>query len=148
MPHQTHRLHMICGKIASGKSTLTADLAKRDNAIVLSEDAWLQTLYSDQLSSIADFVRCTQKIRQVVAPMVVSMLNAGSSVVLDFQANTVQSRKWMRGILEQTKAQNKLHILDVPDDICLARLRVRNAKGEHPFAVSEELFWQFSQHMA
>lgn len=139
-------LHMLCGKIASGKSTLAAQLGGSDGTIILVEDDWLNALYSQEMSSISDYVRCTSKLRKIIGPHIASLLNAGVSVVLDFQANTLESRDWMRSILEQTKAAHKLHVLDVPDEICMERLHARNAKGVHPFAATEEQFRQISKH--
>jgi predicted kinase len=52
----------------------------------------------------------------------------------------------MRRILEQTNAAHELHVLDVPDEVCIARLHARNAQGDHPFAVTEEQFRQFSNY--
>ena len=46
-------LHLLCGKIASGKSTLAKTLATEHAAIVLSEDHWLATLYPGEIRSIA-----------------------------------------------------------------------------------------------
>jgi hypothetical protein len=45
-------------------------------------------------------------------------LGAGLSVVLDWPANTVAGRAWMRGIFEAAGAEHKLHFLDVPDEVC------------------------------
>lgn len=146
MPPKSPTLHLLCGKVASGKSTLATTLARVDGAVVIVEDSWLNALYSDQMSSISDYVRCATKLRRVMGPHVASLLNEGISVVLDFQANTIEARSWMRGILEQTKASHKLHVLDVSDEICIARLRVRNAAGDHPFAPTEEQFSQLSKH--
>ena len=67
------------------------------------------------MSSISDFVRCNAKVRKVIGPHVSSLLNASVSVVLDFHANTIEARDWMRGVLGQTDATCKLHVLDVPD---------------------------------
>jgi len=36
------------------------------------------------------------------------------SVVLDFQANTVESRTWMRDVLEGTAARCQLNLLEPP----------------------------------
>lgn len=113
---------------------------------MIAEDAWLHGLYADQMSSITDYVRCTAKLRGVMGPHIASVLRAGASVVLDFQANTVEARRWMRGILDQTGADHVLHVLDVPNEVCLARLRARNAQGDHPFAVTEAQFHQISNH--
>ncbi|WP_236528118.1 AAA family ATPase, partial [Pseudomonas syringae] len=39
------KLHLLCGKIASGKSTLAKSIATKHSAILLSEDQWLSRLY-------------------------------------------------------------------------------------------------------
>lgn len=139
-------LHLMCGKIASGKSTLTTQLGTFEQTVVIAEDVWLNALYSEDMSSISDYLQCMSKLRKIIGPHVVSLLNAGVSVVLDFQANTLESRKWMRGILDQTNAAHKLHVLDVPDEVCMARLHARNTQGDHPFAATEEQFLQISKH--
>jgi predicted kinase len=82
-----------------------------------------------------------------MGPHFSSVLYAGVSVVLDFPANTVETRRWMRGILDTTNAAHQSHILATPDETCLARLRERNALGDHPFAASEEQFYQMSKHV-
>ncbi|MDE4097886.1 MULTISPECIES: AAA family ATPase [Rhodobacterales] len=139
-------LHMLCGKIASGKSTLADHLTREDKAVRIAEDQWLNTLFLGEIETGADYLRCTGRLRETVAPHVIDLLNAGVSVVLDFAANTIQQRVWMRGILDRTSADHQLHVLDVPEEVCLARLRARNASGEHPFSATEEQFHQFSKH--
>ncbi len=114
--------------------------------VVIAEDDWLATLYSDEMVSISDYVRCSAKLQAIMGPHIVSLLNAGVSVVLDFPANTVANRMWMRAIIDVTNAAHKLHFLDVPDEVCKARLRARNESGEHPFAVTDEQFLQISRH--
>lgn len=146
MPNASPTLHMLCGKIASGKSTLASKLGSLDGTVLIAEDDWLDALFSDQMLSASDYVRCTSNLRSIMGPDITSLLNAGVSVVLDFPANTVENRDWMRGILEATKASHQLHVLDVPDEVCQARLRERNAQGDHPFAVTEEQFRRFSEH--
>ena len=83
-------LHLMSGKIASGKSTLAKSLAAGQSAILLSEDQWLSRLYPDQIKSITDYVRLARQIREVVGPLVADLLRAGVTVVLDFPANTPQ----------------------------------------------------------
>ena len=139
-------LYLLCGKIASGKTTLTAKLGTLDGTVVIAEDDWLNTLFSNELSSIANYVFCTSKLRDVMGAHIVALLNAGVSVVLDFPANTVGTRNWMRSILDQTNASHELHVLNVPDEVCIARLHARNTQGDHAFAATEEQFWQISKH--
>lgn len=148
MPDHSPTLHMLCGKIAAGKSTLAASLASAPGTVLMAEDDWLNALFADELVSLPDYVRCSSKLRGIMGSHVAAMLNAGVSIVLDFPANTVEQRRWMRGILEKTTASHLLHLLDVPEEICLARLRDRNRQGEHAFSVTEAQFHQFSSHFA
>lgn len=137
---------MLCGKIAAGKSTLAARLARERGTVLVAEDDWLGALFADQMSTGADYVRCASKLRQVMGPHVAALLNAGVSVVLDFPANTVETRAWMREILAETSASHQLHVLNAPDEVCLARLRERNAGGAHAFAATEAQFHAFTRH--
>ena len=139
-------LHLLCGRIAAGKSTLAAKLARQPGTVLVAEDAWVQALYTDALKTPRDYMRCSAKLRSVVAPHVVQLLGTGVSVMLDFQANTVESRRWMRGIIDQSGAAHQLHVLAPSDAVCLARLRERNASGQHAFQVSEEQFIEVSRH--
>ncbi|MCK0151378.1 ATP-binding protein [Marivita sp. S6314] len=146
MAKDSPTLHMMCGKIASGKSTLSARLGAQPRTVVIAEDVWLHGLYADQLASVADYMRAMARFRPMIGPHIADLLTAGVSVVLDFQANTVDARRWMRGIVEQTQASHALHVLDVPDEVCLKRLHARNAAGTHPFTVSDAQFHHVSAH--
>lgn len=140
-------LHMIYGNIAAGKSTLAARLAEAPGCVLIAEDDWLARLFEGEIASVKDFLARAARLRAVVGPHVVGLLRAGVSVVLDFQANTVASRAWMRGLFIEAGAAHCLHVLDVPDAVCLARLRARNAQGAHPFAATEAQFHRIKGYM-
>lgn len=148
MLSETPTLHMLCGKIASGKSTMAARLEAAPGTVLVAEDVWLDALFAEEMHSLKDYVRFSSALRKIMGPHVVTLLNAGMSVVLDFPANTVKQRAWMSEILAGTKAAHQLHVFDVSDEVCLARLRARNAARDHPFAVTEAQFHQFSSHFA
>ena len=139
-------LHMICGKIAAGKSTLAAKLTARPATIRISEDAWLACLYGDEQKTLEDYVRNSRRLREVMGDHIVALLEAGLSVVLDFPANTPTSRQWMRSLFERAGVDHRLHFLDVPDDVCKARLRARNAAGTHDFNTSDAEFDLFTAY--
>lgn len=144
VPHPA--LHLVCGKIAAGKSTLTRRLAANPGTVVLSEDAWLSRLYPDEIRELADYVRCSGQLRGALTPHIESLLQAGLSVVLDFPANTLASRRWMKGIIDRTGVAHVLHYLDTPDEVCKSRLRDRNAEGSHPYAPTEAEFDTISSY--
>jgi predicted kinase len=81
-----------------------------------------------------------------MTPHIVAILRLSPSVVLDFPANTTTQRGWMRRLIDEAKVARELHLLDMPDALCLERLRQRNASGEHPLQVSETEFAQFTRH--
>ncbi|WP_248730510.1 ATP-binding protein [Pseudomonas sp. MWU13-2517] len=139
-------LHLLCGKIASGKSTLAKTLATQHAAIVLSEDHWLATLYPGEISSIADYLRCAQRIRGVLGPLVINVLQSGVNVVLDFPANTLANREWLLGLARAAQVPHCLHYLELDDATCRARLHARNAQGEHDFAATDAEFDLITRH--
>ncbi|PHN29668.1 ATP-binding protein [Pseudomonas sp. ICMP 460] len=139
-------LHLLCGKIASGKSTLAKALATQHDAILLSEDAWLATLYPAEIACIADYLRCAQRVRGVLGPLVTNLLQAGVTVVLDFPANTLANREWLLSLAQTAQVPHCLHYLELDDATCRARLHARNAFGEHDFAATDAEFDLITRH--
>lgn len=140
----TTTLYLLCGKIAAGKSTLARRLAARPATLLISQDHWMSGMYPGEIRTIGDFVRLSARLRTVMAPHVVDILRQGLSVVLDFPANTVSDRSWMRSLITQAGIAHELHVLDCPDAICKERLRQRNEKGDHPYQVDEATYDLFT----
>lgn len=65
-------LHMVCGKIGSGKSTLSKKLGEQPRTVVVVEDEWLSALFGDQMKTGADFLVYSKKLRSVIKPHVVA----------------------------------------------------------------------------
>lgn len=139
-------LFMLCGKVASGKSTLADRLASAHNTVLLREDFWLSSLYGDELKTLRDYVKFSARLKQAMASHIVALLKGGTSVVLDFPANTKDDRLWMQGLIDRAECLHQLHYLDVPDELCLSRLGQRNASGEHEFSVTEHQFERIAEH--
>jgi predicted kinase len=120
---------MLCGKIAAGKSMLSAQLAQAERTLLISEDRWIDRLYGPELRTLGDYFERSDRLRGTLAPYIVDLLRAGVSVVLDFHANTLRSRAWMRALFEKADASHQLHFLDVADEVCRARMHARKAAG-------------------
>jgi len=142
------KLHVICGRIAAGKSTLAARLSEPAHIICISEDEWLSALYGTQMQSVQDYVKFSAKLREVMTPHISQLLKAGLSVVLDYHANTIENRRWMRDCAAQAGGEVLLHLLDVDEETCWKRLQARNARGEHPFRPSRAQFIKICKHYA
>jgi len=140
MRNETPTLHLVCGKIAAGKSTLAERLASQSATILISLDTWLSGLYPGEITSLPDFVSRSECLRKLMEGHVSALLQAGLSVVLDFPANTPELRQWARRIFEAAGAAHQLHYLDMSDPLCKARLKLRNESGTHEFAASEADF--------
>jgi predicted kinase len=139
-------LHLLCGKIAAGKSTLARRLAAQPATLLISQDHWMTHLYPAEVGTIDDFERLSRRLRAAIGPLVVDILRQDVSVVLDFPANTPTWRCWMRSLLAEARVAHQLHLLDYPDAVCKERLRRRNASGEHPYQVSEDEFDLFTSY--
>jgi predicted kinase len=133
-------LHMLCGKIAAGKSTLCRQLGAAPLTVIIAQDPWMKHLYPDEVRTVDDYLRYVPRLNRVMALHVADLLRAGLSVVLDFPANRVASRRWMREAADAAGAPHRLHFLDTPDDVCRERLKGRNASGTHEYVVSDAEF--------
>src|SRR6266853_1591954 len=69
------KLIFLCGKMAAGKSTLAKDLAKRENAILLVQDEFLDALFPGEITGLPGFVKCSSRLRSALAPHVCAPLS-------------------------------------------------------------------------
>src|SRR5690348_5995533 len=100
-------LYFICGKIASGKTSLARKLAAEHGAVLICEDEWLVRLEAE-IETFDDFRKHARRLRAAIGPHVVALLRLGMPVVLDVPANTVKDRAWMRSLFEAASAAHEL----------------------------------------
>ncbi len=120
-------LHFIAGRLASGKTTLARELVQRHRAVLFCEDVWLSKL-SDGITSFEDYLKWSRRCRVVMGPVIVDILRAGASVVLDFAGNRAEERRWVRSLFEEAEASHALHLLQTSEEECLKRLIERNER--------------------
>jgi len=120
------KLMFLCGKMAAGKSTLARELAERENAVLLVQDEFLDSLYPGEITDIPGFVQCSSRLRSALEPHVGALLAKGMSVVLDFPANTKAQRAWFRGIFERANVAHELHYVEASDAVCKSQLADRS----------------------
>jgi predicted kinase len=121
------KLIFFCGKMAAGKSTLAKQLAEAEDAILLSQDVLLDTLFPGLIVNVASYLEYAGRINAAFGPHVAAILSKGINVVLDFPANTRNQRAWFRGIIDAAGVEHELHYLDVADATCKAQLKARSA---------------------
>ncbi len=141
-------LHFLCGKIASGKSTLAQQLVRGQQAVLLSEDTWLAALYPGQITQLADYIEKSRLLKSALELHLVTLLQKGITLVLDFPANTPEQRQWLKGLAEQAGCSYCCHVLNVSDEECKRRLAARNLSRENPFTTSAEQFDLITAHFS
>ena len=91
---QTGTLYFFCEKMGAGKSTKAKQIALDKQAVLLSEDEWLSTLFPDQIATFEDYLKYSTQIKPLVRKHVQHLLSVGTDVVMDFPANTQKLRRW------------------------------------------------------
>ena len=120
------KLIFLCGKMAAGKSTLARDLADREKAVLLVQDALLETLFPGEITDIQGFVMRSTRLKDALTPLVCALLSKGISMVLDFPGNTRAQRAWFRELVERANVEHELHFVDASDALCKRQLRERS----------------------
>jgi len=134
-------LIFLCGKMGAGKSTHSSKIAQEKNAILISEDIWLETLYPNKVRSIEDYIKYSKLLKPLVKALVQNMLSAGMSVVMDFPANTIAQRDWFKSIYSEVDVDHELIYLNVSNEICLQQIaKRRKDEPERSVTDTEEMF--------
>lgn len=145
---QQPHLHFLCGKIASGKSTLAKQLASQPRTILLCEDEWLAALYPNEITELAHYVEKSALVKQVLEGHIKQLIQAENNVVMDFPANTPTQRQWLKSLAQSSNVPYVFHVLQVGNNECKERLAARNLTGENPFQTSETQFDLITAHFS
>ncbi|BAY87138.1 hypothetical protein NIES267_66560 [Calothrix parasitica NIES-267] len=124
--NQKPTLHFLCGKMASGKSTLAKSLVKENNAILMAEDIWLSKLYPEEINEFNDYIKYSRRLKSILTQHIQDILLQGISIVLDFPGNTPSQRDWFRSIFESVEANHLLHYIIASDKLCKQQLKIRS----------------------
>ena len=120
------KLFFLCGKMASGKSTLARELAQTHDAVLLVQDELLAKLFPGEIVDIPGFIKYSSRLRDALAGHICSVLSRGVSVVLDFPGNTKAQRAWFRELFERANVDHELHFVDLTDEQCKQQLKARS----------------------
>ena len=121
-------LHVLCGKLASGKTRLAQQIAKETGAFLFSEDIWLARLFPGEIKSFEDYFNRSARFRTAIGPHIRALLDNGNAVVLDFAGNSPKERVWARSLSDGTRAVI-LHYIQASDEWCKRLLQKRNDEG-------------------
>jgi predicted kinase len=133
--------------MGSGKSTKSREIAETTNAVLLSEDEWLESIWPNGIASVEDYIKYSNQLKPQMKKLVQSILVTGTNVVMDFPANTVSQRQWFREIFSEIDASHNLMYIELPNKICLEQIEKRRI--EQPGRASTdtpEMFDRITQY--
>lgn len=134
-------LTFFCGKMGAGKSTKARDIAKEKNAVLLSEDEWLESLYPNKILSLADYIKYSNRLKPQIKKLVQDILFTGTNVVMDFPANTLLQREWFTHIFSEIQASHELIYIDLSNERCLKHIEKRRIQQPERAATdTKEMF--------
>jgi len=138
---QVGTLYFFCGKMGAGKSTKSKELAEDKNAVLLSEDEWLSSLYPNQINTFEDYLKYSAQFKPLVKKHVQNILSVGTDVVMDFPANTQKQRKWFLDMASEVNASHQLIFLNLTNEQCLWQIAQRRKEQPERAAFdTEEVF--------
>jgi shikimate kinase len=140
-------LTFFCGKMGAGKSTKSSAIAKELNAVLLSEDEWLESVFPNKVRSLDSYIEYSNQLKPQIKKLVQSILNTGTDVVMDFPANTISQRDWFRGIFSEIEAHHDLVYIEIDNEDCLRQIEKRRIEQPERAATdTQEMFEQVTKH--
>jgi len=89
--------------MAAGKSTLSKELAAREDAVLIAQDDLLVALFPGEIVDLGAFVKYSRK-----------------------------QRAWFRQLLERTNVEHELHFIVASDALCKRQLKQRSKQRGLP----------------
>jgi predicted kinase len=137
-------VHLICGPAGAGKTTYAIALAERIGGVRLSSEEWFSILFLPDRPAppridwaSERLARCEQAMWSIAEQLIVRDLD----VVLDLGLSRRDDRDRLRSRVAQTRAESKLHYLDVSRELRRARMIERNRRAAPlSFEVTEAMF--------
>ena len=132
--------------MGAGKTTKSRQAAEENNAVLISEDEWLEALFPGEITTFDDYIKFSRRLKPLITSHVRNILTTGTDVVMDFPANTVTQRKWFNEIYSEINAPHEMIYLKVSDEICLKQIAQRRIEQPERAAFdTEEVFYHITK---
>ncbi|PAE31263.1 hypothetical protein CHI06_28845, partial [Bacillus sp. 7884-1] len=116
----------MVGLPCSGKTTLSRKLEKKYSALRLTPDEWHIRLFGHDMDD-KDHDARHDLVESLLWDVATRVLVLGVDVILDFGFWGRRERDDFRSRAAELGAGFKIHFLDIPEEVLLERLAVRNA---------------------
>ena len=115
---------MTCGKICCGKTTYAKKLREKGQAVILSIDGVMLTLFPDGAGEMHD----TYAVRteQYLLSLSLQLIQSGIDVILDWGLWTREQRNRIREFYRAHEVRNEIHYLRLDREEWERRIHGRN----------------------
>ena len=140
----TATVHLLCGKVGSGKTTFARALEEERRAVRFSPDEWMIRLFGHHMQREI-FDSRLETCKSIIYDLCKRMTDLDVDVILDFGFWSRSERDAVRQRIEASGAVCALYFFDVPDEILKTRLKERNARRpSDAFEITDEMFELFN----
>lgn len=138
-------VHLICGPLGAGKTTLALRLARAHHALRFSLDEWVMQLFGAEAPHpmvyewwVEHCNRCSARMWSVCR----DVLARGVDVVLDFGFPRFAHREEYRTLSRAAGAMVHLHVVDADRALRRERVHARNRERRETFSllVTDDMF--------
>ncbi len=121
---------LVCGKIGSGKTTYANKLAKQINAVNISQDEIMLSLFDAELyyNEPKKYETYCSEVEQYVKRKAGEAAKAGAIVISENGFWSRSERDELRKFYNDMGVKCELHYIDTPEDVRLQNIRCRNEK--------------------
>jgi len=115
---------LICGKICSGKTTYAKNIAKNIDAIILSADELMLSLFGQHLGEKHDEI--AEKTENYLYKKSVELISNGLNVILDWGFWTKEKRLFATEYYTRMGIKAEWHYIEIDDTTWKKYLEKRN----------------------
>lgn len=114
----------MCGKICSGKSTYADIIRKNNNAVILSVDEIMLSVFGQDAGEKHDAYAAS--LKKYLFAKSVELIEAGIDVIMDIGLWTRSERKETREFYSMRNIENEIHYINISDAEWKKRILKRN----------------------
>ena len=119
------KVYLICGKICCGKTTYSKKLCQENNAILLSVDEIMLSLF-DQCCGEKLHQEYERRIKDYLFTKSLEIIEKGFDVVLDWGFWTMEERESVKEFYKSRTIDCELHYIEISDETWEQQLNKRN----------------------
>lgn len=118
------KVYLICGRLCCGKTTYSQKICSESNAILLSVDEMILTVFGQNCGEKHD--EYVLNAKKYLLNKSLELIDKNINVVLDWGFWTRKEREFTKNFYKSRDIDCELHYIDINDDVWKARISQRN----------------------